>query len=150
MAKTPRTVAILLFVSGGILMAAGVVTYVIVGNELSDEHITVAEDADHFAGDDVDGPFTAYSQASIIQKHALEIGGGKTYAELPRDDPSRDTVMDASFLRASLFTSVVAFGVAVLAVGLGLLFVLVGLAVLALDRRTAVAVVRTDTVPTAA
>ena len=38
----------------------------------------------------------------------------------------RTTMMNASFLRASLFTSVVAFGVAVLVMGLGLLFILVG------------------------
>ena len=149
MAKTPRIVAIVLFVSGGILVIAGVVTYFIVGNELSDEHITVAEDADRFAGEDVDGPFTAYSQASIIQEHALEIGGGKTYAELPRDDPTRETVMDASFLRASLFTSIVAFGVAVLAAGLGLLFILVGLAILAFDRRIPAEVRPVEPAPTA-
>lgn len=35
-------------------------------------------------------------------------------------------MMTASFLRASLFTSVVAFGVAALVVGLGILFVLFG------------------------
>ena len=43
--------------------------------------------------------------------------------------------MTSSFLRASLFTSVVAFGVAALVVGLGVLFILVGLAIMALDRR---------------
>jgi hypothetical protein len=66
----------------------------------------------------------------VIKEHALEIGGGKTYAELPQDDPARDTVMTASFLRTSLFTSVVAFGVAALVAGLGLLFILLGLALL--------------------
>ena len=40
------------------------------------------------------------------------------------------TVMTASFLRASLFTSVVLFGVAALVGALGVLFVLVGLALL--------------------
>jgi hypothetical protein len=35
--------------------------------------------------------------------------------------------MTASFLRASLFTSVVAFGVAALVVGLGVLFILTGI-----------------------
>ena len=38
----------------------------------------------------------------------------------------RTTVMNASFLRASLFTSVVAFGVAALVVGLGIVFLIVG------------------------
>jgi hypothetical protein len=36
--------------------------------------------------------------------------GGKTYAELAPDDPNRTTVMTASFLRASLFASVVSSG----------------------------------------
>ena len=36
--------------------------------------------------------------------------------------------MNGSFLRASLFTSVVAFGVSLLVVGLGILFILVGVA----------------------
>ena len=48
--------------------------------------------------------------------------------------------MTASFLRASLFTSVVAFGVAALAMGLGVLFIIVGVALLALDRNIARAV----------
>ena len=52
----------------------------------------------------------------------------KTYAELPQDDPNRNTVMTASFLQASLFTSVVAFGVAFMAVGMGIVFVLIGIA----------------------
>ena len=95
-------------------------------SQLSDEHITVSDDADHFGGDKVDGPLTAYSEAQTIEKHALEAGGGKTYAELDQEDPVRDTVMTASFLRASLFTSVVSFGVAAFAFGMGLLMILIG------------------------
>ena len=71
----------------------------------------------------------------VIGKHAKEIGKGKTYAELPQDDPNRDTVMTASFLQASLFTSVVAFGVSALAVVLGILLMLVGWALRRLDPR---------------
>ena len=72
------------------------------------------------------GPFTAYSEAETISKHALEATGGKTYAELAKDDPLRTTAMQASFLRASLFTSVVAFGVAALAAVLGVMLFLIG------------------------
>jgi hypothetical protein len=122
-------------VAGVIMIVAGVVTWFIVKRELKDEHITVSEDAKNFAGDPVDGPLTAYSQAMVIKEHALEIGGGKTYAELPQDDPKRATVQSAAFLRASLFTSVVSFGVAALVAGLGVLFILVGLALLGLDRK---------------
>ena len=112
---------------GLLLVIGGVVTWIIVSNTLADEKITVAEDASCLAGRTVAGPFTAFCQADIIQKHALEATGGKTYAELGRDDPARDTAMRASFLRASLFTSVVAFGVAGMAVLLGVVFALIGL-----------------------
>jgi hypothetical protein len=127
-------------VAGLIMVVVGVTTFLLVQRELSDENITVSEDADNFGGQDVNGPFTAYSQATVIKKHALEAGGGLTYAELDRDDPVRDTVMDASFLRASLFTSVVAFGVATLLVGLGLLVILIGLGMFALDKRGQIAI----------
>jgi predicted phage tail protein len=70
-----------------------------------------------------------------IKGHAEQIAGGKTYAELAQDDPNRQTVLTASFLQASLFTSVVAFGVAALVVGLGVLFILVGVAFLGIEKR---------------
>jgi hypothetical protein len=145
MTRVPRIVAIISIVAGVIMIAAGAVTWYIVQRELSDEKITVSDDADNFAGDEVNGPLTAYSEAMVIKQHALEAGGGKTYAELPQDDPARDTVMTASFLRASLFTSVVSFGVAALVVGLGVLFILVGLALLGLLKR--IDATRVSTVP---
>jgi hypothetical protein len=129
-----RLLAILVIVGGVILSLAGAITWVVVTNQLSDEKITVAEDADNFAGDKVDGPLTAFAEADIINEHALEETDGQTYAQLDREDPRRDTVMTASFLRASLFTSVVSFGVAAFAFGLGLLLIVVGLALLRVER----------------
>jgi hypothetical protein len=129
-----RVLAILVILGGLILAAAGVVTWIVVTDQLSDEKIVVSDDADNFAGDDVDGPFTAYAEAEVIQKHALEASDGLTYAELDQDDPRRETVMTASFLRASLFTSVVAFGVAAFAFGLGVLLIIVGWALLRINK----------------
>jgi len=133
--KTPRVIAIVLMVVGGLFVVAGSVTYYLVHRELSDERIVVADDAESFAGDKVRGPFTAYSQATVIKEHALDMTGGLTYAELPREDPRREAVMTASFLRASLFTSVVAFGVSALVAGLGVLFILVGVALNAMNQK---------------
>ena len=124
-------------VVGVIFAVAGVVTYFIVSNELASENITVSKDANYFAGKDVKGPFTAYSEAETISKHALEATGGKTYAQLAKDDPLRTTAMQASFLRASLFTSVVAFGVAALAAVLGVMLVLIGWSLRSLARTAA-------------
>jgi hypothetical protein len=135
MSKLPRVIAIIMIVAGGIMIPVGCVTYYLVHRELADEHIVVSDDAETLAGDDVDGPFSAYSEAMVIKEHASEIADGQTYAELDQDDPRREDVMNASFLRSSLFTSVVAFGVAALIVGLGILFILLGVALIALDRR---------------
>ena len=92
-------------------------------------------DASFLAGDNVNGPFSAYAQAQIINEHALDASGGKTYAELDREDPVRAVVMNGSFLRASLFTSVLAFGVSAMAMGLGLVQVLGGVALHKLGRQ---------------
>ena len=129
-----RVLAIIVAVVGAVMVVAGGVTWFMVQDQLSDAQIVVAEDADFLAGDKVDGPFSAYAQAQIIDKHALEATGGKTYAELDREDPLRETAMSASFLRASLFTSVVAFGVAAMAMGLGVTLILIAMALLSVAR----------------
>jgi hypothetical protein len=118
-------------------VVAGAVTWYMVTDQLSAENITVSDDADFLAGDDVNGPFSAYAQAEVINKHALEATGGKTYAELEQDDPVREVAMSASFLRASLFTSVVAYGVAFMAMGLGVTLFLIALALLSIGKSAA-------------
>ena len=130
-----RILGLLVILGGLILMVAGGFTWYVVRDQLSDEQITVSDDADRFAGDPVDGPFTAYEQARVINKHALAESDGLTYAQLDQDDPRRDTVMTASFLRASLYTSVVSFGVAFFAFGMGILMILVGWALLSVNKR---------------
>lgn len=127
--KNNKLIGLIAIVVGAIFVVAGGVTYNMVHNKLADERITVSADAPRFAGQAVAGPFTAYTEAMIIQKHALDATGGKTYAELDREDPLRAVAMNGSFLRASLFTSVVSFGVAALAAGLGVMFILLGVAI---------------------
>ena len=123
-----RTSAWIVIISGIVFFVAGIVTYGLVSSTLSSQKITVSDDANMFAGQTISQPWQAYAQANVINKHALEASGGKTYAEMDKDDPKRETVMTASFLQASLFTSVVAFGVAALAAVLGILLVIIGMA----------------------
>jgi hypothetical protein len=120
-------------IGGLVLIIGGTVAYSTVSTQLAAEKITVAEDATFLANSPVVDPFSAYAEAEIINHHALEASGGKTYAELDREDPLRATVMNASFLRTSLFTSVVAFGVSIFAIGLGILSALFGFALTRLD-----------------
>jgi hypothetical protein len=150
-----RILGIITMVAGAIFLVAGGVTWGAVSSNLKAEKITVSPDAEHFAGATVDTPWEAFSQADIIEHHALGATGGQTYAEIsgaakalgekltaegktPEEQAAnadlaklnglKSTVMTASFLRASLFTSVVAFGVAALVMGLGIVFGLIGFA----------------------
>ena len=133
--SSAKWISIVVMVVGALMVIGGAVTYAQVSSTLSAEKITVAEDASCLGGQSVSGPFAAYCQADIIAHHALEATGGKTYAELDREDPLRDVAMNGSFLRASLFTSVLAFGVSAMAIGVGIVFILVGVALLNLSGR---------------
>ncbi|WP_211218596.1 hypothetical protein [Jonesia quinghaiensis] len=119
-------IGVVAVISGLIMIIVGAVTWAVVSQQLSQERITVSQDAPFLTNQQVTGPLTAYAQAQAINDHALDSANGQTYAELAQDDPERAMVMNASFLRASLFTSVVAFGLAAFVMGAGLLFVLVG------------------------
>jgi len=122
--KTAYTTSVVL---GIVMILAGLGTWIVVSSTLADQNIAVADDAACLAGDEVNGPFSAYCQAQIIQEHTLESTGGMTYAELDREDPLREVAMNSAFLQSSLFTSVVAFGVAGMAILMGIVFVLIGL-----------------------
>ncbi|GAA2024869.1 hypothetical protein GCM10009819_04800 [Agromyces tropicus] len=126
--RTIRVIAWLGIVGGILLIVVGIVAWIGVSTQLRAENITIPDDAMAMQGQQVTGPISAYIQADVINHHALEATDGSTYAELDRDDPARQTVMTASFLRASLFTSVVSFGLALFAAGVGVLFILFGVA----------------------
>ncbi|GAA3600192.1 hypothetical protein GCM10022198_25750 [Klugiella xanthotipulae] len=132
-----RWVGILAITAGILMVITGAVVWGVVTTQLRAEKITVAEDAAFLAGAEVAGPFSALAQADIINVHALKITDNQTYAELGKDDPLRAVVMNASFLRTSLFTSVVSYGVSAFAIGSGLILGLVGWALTALSPKAA-------------
>ena len=72
---------------------------------------------------------TVHRVRSSCGDQRARAGGRRAARPMPnsrRTTPTGDTVMDADFLQASLYTSVVAFGVAALVSFLGVMFVLVG------------------------
>jgi hypothetical protein len=123
-----KTASIASIVLGALMVIGGITTWIVVSSTLSDQNIVTADDA-CLPGRTVADPFTAYCEAKVIEKHTLDSTGGLTYAELDREDPLRETALTSSFLQSSLFTSVVAFGVAAMAVGMGLIFILIGLGI---------------------
>ncbi len=123
------------------------------------------ENPGRLAGKPVAGPFTAYAQANAINFHALKGANGRTYAEIGTDaralsakltadglskediaaNPdvkaladTRALTMNGSFLRASLFTSVISYGLSALVIGLGVLFGLLGFALIKLAAPTVI------------
>ena len=136
-----RTASVASILLGILLVVGGIATWVVVADTLGDQQITTSDDA-CLPGRRVADPFTAYCEAQVIEKHTLEQTDGLYYAELERDDPRRETALTSSFLQASLFTSVLAFGVAVMAVGMGILFLLIGLGIRDVEERTVQPVAR--------
>lgn len=140
--KTAKYAGLISFVAGVLMIVSGAFAWGITSTQLASEKITVAEDAASFQGQPVTGPLTAFAQAEVVKKHAMEASGGLTYAELGAKvreaqaagdtatakqlQQTRNMVETGNFVRASLFTSVMAFGVSALVMGSGLLFSLVG------------------------
>lgn len=96
-----------------------------VRDSLAAERIITAEDAEIPLAL-VDSPAKAKAQADIIQQHTLAITEGKTYAELERNDPRRQTYLQAVTLRTALMESYLAFKVADLVMGVGAIVALLG------------------------
>jgi hypothetical protein len=96
----------------------------------------------------VRGPFTLKAQADAIRKHTLELTGGKTYAEMPRQIPkldehgqpvlgkdgspvmvtntARDIWITATTLTTALNLGILAYAFSALIVVLGCIFIWIG------------------------
>jgi len=122
-------------VLGVLMILAATGTWILVSSTLRDQRITTSDDA-CLPGRTVAGPFTAYCEAKVIDEHTLQSTDGLRYAEMEREDPRREIALTSSFLQSSLFTSVVAFGVAAMAAAMGVLFVLIGLGMRDVQQRT--------------
>ncbi|QCB93011.1 aromatic ring-opening dioxygenase LigA [Cellulomonas shaoxiangyii] len=132
-----RLVATLLLVLGTLFVLGGAGTWAVTAAGLSSEGVTVAESAPAFVGASLDTPWEAWAQTEAIRSDVLAATDGRTYAEIDREDPLRDMATTGTFLRASLLTSVVAFGVATALVGIGVGFLLGGLGLRSVAGRAA-------------
>ena len=117
---------------GFVLIGAGLfmvresrLAYNDVRDALAAERIITAEDAEIPLAP-VTGPAEAKAQADAIQAHVLQTTEGLTYSELPRDDPRRGTYLQAVTLRTALMESYLAFKVADLVLGVGIIVALLG------------------------
>lgn len=140
--KSARIAGLVSFIAGVVMLVSGAFAWGITSTQLASENITVATDAPAFAGSKVTGPLTAFYQAEAVKQHTRAASNGLTYAELgakvqeAKDagdtataeqlQTTRTMVETGNFVRASLLTSVMAFGVSALVMGAGLLFSCLG------------------------
>lgn len=154
--KPLKLAGVVSLIMGILFTITGGVVWGIVTSQLAAERITVSADAPFAAGSEVRGPISAFAQAEVINMHALKGSNGLTYAELgaaatqARNEATkatdagdtakaaeltaqaeeftkqRTTAMNGSFLRASLFTSVLSYGVCLFAIGVGVTLIIVG------------------------
>jgi hypothetical protein len=141
-----------LLAAGGYTVFRGVDASHQVRDQLVAQRITTPPDAS-IPNVKVSSAATAKSMADIIGHHAEAATNGKTYAELgrylsktgsdtndealamkgadgkPIANPVRNTAFQASSLRTSLYTSVLAFNVATLVEGLGVMMLALGVAI---------------------
>ena len=71
---------------------------------------------------------TALAQAEVIKRHSREQYG--RYTDMAWDDPNRDHYIRGLTLQNALNLAVLAFGVADLAIGTGVVVILLGVAIL--------------------
>lgn len=156
--KPLKTAGIVSLIMGALFTLTGALTWGVITSQLAAEKITVPADASFMAGAKVQDPLSALAQADTINRHALEGSNGLTYAELGAAaraasqagdtakaeelSQQRTTVMNGSFLRASLFTSVLSYGVSLFAIGVGLTLLVLGWALNKVGAQTAVAEAR--------
>lgn len=122
--------------AGMVAAAAGTAAWLTVRSQLERERIIVPESADLLPGRRVRGPLTAFAQAEAIRKTTLEATGGRTYGELGSDEPTAEMAMNASLLRSSLFTLVLAFGMSASQIALGGTLVAIGIALSRFSRQS--------------
>jgi len=134
------TVGRLATAAGTLLLAGGAAAWFAVTTQLRDEKITVPDDAPALGGKPVQGPVSAYVEAIVIRRNAERGSGGKTFADISEElktvehgsDEERKlrgqsaALSTAASLRTSLMTSVLAYGVSALVVGLGAFFLVTG------------------------
>jgi hypothetical protein len=116
-----------------ILVGAG--AWAVVSRRLADEKIVVPGSSRWFPNRTVRDPLTALEEAEVVRRITLKATGGRTYGEMAQDDPMSRMALDASLIRSSLFTAILAFGIAATQVALGAVFVAIGRSLAAVRMR---------------
>ena len=120
-----------------------------VRGDLAREQIVGTPDST-IPGQKVDTGKEAEGFAAVIRKHTLEATGGKTYAQMDREDPQREMWVTSTALSTALNTAYFAESVATFAIVMGVALLLTGIGFLVLTVRVLLPVTAGERSPRAA
>jgi hypothetical protein len=125
-----------LVTAAGVLeILIGAAAWAVVRAQLGDERVVIPSTAGRLRNKRVRGPMTALAQAELVRQTALRATDGRTYGEMAEDDPMARMALEAALIRSSLFTSILAFSIAAMHLGLGAVLVIIGRALSDTSRR---------------
>lgn len=119
---------------GIILVIGGVWALLFTYQNVRQENIITPDDAS-IPNTLVQGPLTLKSQADVIRKHTLDATGGKTYAEMSRQDENRSMWVTATTLITALNLGIVTYLFSGLITLLGAISIWTGIVFAALSRK---------------
>lgn len=134
MKKLLRFSSVLAMIAGIILIAGGAWALNFTYKNVAQEHIVTPSDAS-IPSTPVSGPLTLMAQADIIRTHALKGAGGKTYAEMSREDPARATWVTATTLITALNLGIMSYAFSTFTILIGLISLWTGIVFYALSKK---------------
>ncbi len=108
MKKILRVSSLLAIIAGVVMVVGGLWAICFTYRNITQEKIITPADAS-IPNAPVRGPFTLKSQADIIRHHVLGMTGGKTYAEMSRDDVNRSLWVTATTLTTALNLGIITY-----------------------------------------
>lgn len=124
----------LAIIVGMILVLGGLWAVMFTYQNISQEKIVTPEDAS-ISNTPVRGPLTLKSQADIIREHTLKTTGGKTYAEMSRQDENRNLWVTATTLTTALNLGIITYLFSGLIILFGAISIWTGMVFAALSKK---------------
>lgn len=134
MKKLLKISSVLAIVAGIVLVVGGIWGICFTYKNIAQEKIVTPADAS-IPEKPVRGPLTLKAQADIIREHVLKMTGGKTYAEMPREDANRNLWITATTLTSALNLGILTYVFSGLIILFGCISVWTGFVFYALSRK---------------
>lgn len=134
MKKFLITSAVLAIIAGLVLVVGGALGINFTYKNVVQENIVTPDDA-IIPSTPVRGPLTLMAQADIIRMHTLKSTGGKTFAEMSREDPARDIWITATTLTTALNFGVMSYAFSAFTILFGLISIWTGITFYALSKK---------------